>query len=87
MSQVHNKLTGQALLDYVHANTDSMNRVELCRGAGHLKDTVEGKGCDFISFYESILDARKANGEYKVVTNGEYYEMNGGDGYEDVLDN
>ena len=86
MTQTINKLTGQALLDYVAANNATMNRVELCRGAGHLKDTAEGQGCDYISFYEAILDARNANGEYKVVTNGEYYEMNGRDWYEDVLD-
>ena len=72
------KLTGQALLDYVEANTATMNRVELCAGAGYERK--------FTEFYESILDARNANGEYKVVTNGEYYEMNGRDWYEDVLD-
>ena len=86
MTTTIEKLTGQALLDYVEANTATMNRVELCRGAGYLKDTAEGKGCDYISFYEAILDARNANGEYKVVTNGDYYEMNGRDWYEDVLD-
>ena len=59
-----NKLTGQALLDYVDAN-NTLSRVELCTGAGHLKDTAAGQGCDFISFYEAILDARKANGEYQ----------------------
>ena len=64
MTQTINKLTGQALLDYVDAN-NTLSSVELCTGAGHLKDTVEGKGCDFVSFYEAILDARKANGEYQ----------------------
>ena len=86
MTQTINKLTGQALLDYVEANTATKNRVELCRGAGYLKDTAEGQGCDYISFYEAILDAKNANGEYKIVTNGDYYEMNGRDWYEDVLD-
>jgi len=69
-----NKLTGQALLDYVHAN-NTLSRVELCTGAGHLKDTAAGQGCDFISFYEAILDARKANGEYQEPQqqSGEYW--------------
>ena len=78
MTTTIEKLTGQALLDYVHANTASMTRVELCAGAGYERK--------FTEFYESILDARNANGEYKIVTNGEYYEVNGRDWYEDVLD-
>ena len=75
MTQTINKLTGQELLDYVHAN-NTLSRVELCKGAGHLKDTVEGQGCDFISFYEAILDARKANGEYQepVQSGADWYD-------------
>ena len=69
-------LNGQALLDYVHAN-NTLTRVQLCEGAGYARN--------FTAFYEAILDARNANGEYKVVTNGEYYEMNGRDWYEDML--
>ena len=78
-------LKGQELLDYID-NNQGLSRVEMCTGAGYIKDTVSGKGNDYTSFYESILDARNANGEYKVVTNGEYYEVNGRDWYEDVLD-
>ena len=76
MTQTIDKLTGNALLDYVDANSATMNRVELCKGAGHLKDTAEGKGCDFLSFYEAILDARKANGEYEqpVQSGADWYE-------------
>ena len=80
MTTTINKLTGQALLDYVNTNTATMNRSELCRGAGHLKDTVEGKGCDYISFYESLLDARKANGEY------ESPKQSGSDWYDSLTD-
>ena len=69
-------LTGQELLDYVHAN-NTLTRVELCEGAGYERK--------FTAFYEAILDARNANGEYKVETNGDYYEVNGRDWYEDML--
>ena len=86
MTTTINKLTGQELLDYID-NNQGLNRVQMCAGAGYIKDTVSGKGNDYTSFYEAILDARNANGEYKVVTNGEYYEVNGRDWYEDVLDN
>jgi len=75
-----NKLTGQALLDYVHAN-NTLSRVELCTGAGHLKDTAAGQGCDFISFYEAILDARKANGDYQ-----EPQKQSGADWYDSLTE-
>ena len=75
-----NKLTGQALLDYVHAN-NTLSRVELCTGAGHLKDTAAGQGCDFISFYEAILDARKDNGDYQ-----EPQKQSGADWYDSLTE-
>ncbi len=85
MTTTINKLTGQELLDYVHANP-LMTHTERCTGAGYLKDLDNGtQGCDFTEFFEAILDARKANGEYKIVTTGEYYEVNGRDWYEDIL--
>ena len=53
---VSTPLTGQSLLDYVH-NNQHMSRTELCATAGYDRK--------FTSFYEAILDARKANGEYQ----------------------
>ena len=59
-----NKLTGQALLDYVHANS-MLSRTQQCLNAGYLK-YADGVGYPkFTEFYEAILDARKANGEYE----------------------
>ena len=58
------KLTGQELLDYVHANP-LLTHTERCTTAGYLKDLKDGsQGCNFTEFFEAILDARKANGEY-----------------------
>lgn len=71
------KLTGQSLLDYVNSN-QLLNRVELCTGAGYYPN--------YTAFYEAILDARNANGEYTTPANSEYNMMNGRDWYEDVLD-
>lgn len=71
------KLTGQSLLDYVNAN-QTLNRIELCTGAGYYPN--------YTAFYEAILDARNANGEYTTPANSEYNMMNGRDWYEDVLD-
>ena len=85
MAQTINKLAGQELLDFVNGN-QLMNKRELCLGAGYFKDLDDGThGPNYIAFYESILEARQANGEYKVQTTGEYYEVNGRDWYEDVL--
>jgi len=78
MTQTITKLTGQALLDYVHANP-MMTHTERCTGAGYLKDLENGsQGCAFTDYFQAILDARKENGEYDKVT--------GRDWYEDVLD-
>ena len=58
------KLTGQELLDYVHANP-TKSHTENCTACGYLKELKDGtQGCDFIAYFEAILDARKANGEY-----------------------
>ena len=79
----HTKLSGQALLDYVDANS-TMTHTELCTASGYIKDLKDGnKGCDYIAYYEAIIDARNGN---KIVTTGDYYEVNGADWYEDVLD-
>ena len=86
LSTGRERLAGQELLDFVHANPTMTHR-ELCLGAGYFKELDNGsQGPNFIEFYEAILDAKNANGEYKIVTNGEYYEVNGRDWYEDVLD-
>lgn len=77
MTATATKLTGQALLDYVNSN-QTLNRVELCTGAGYYPN--------YTAFYEAILDARNANGEYTITTNSDYNMMNGRDWYEDVLD-
>ena len=78
MTQTINKLTGQELLDYVN-NNQTLNRIEQCKGAGYYPN--------YTAFYEAILDARVANGEYgSIKTVGEYYEVNGRDWYEDILD-
>ena len=70
-------LNGQALLDYVHAN-NTLTRVQLCEGAGYERK--------FTAFYEAILDARKANGEYdRIALDGNYYDVNGMDWYEEML--
>ena len=70
-------LNGQALLDYVHANP-TLTRVQLCEGAGYERK--------FTAFYEAILDARKANGEYdRIALDGNYYDVNGMDWYEELL--
>ena len=70
-------LAGQDLLDYVHANP-TLTRVELCEGAGYERK--------FTTFYEAILDARKANGEYdRIALDGNYYDVNGMDWYEEML--
>ena len=63
-TQITNKLTGQELLDYVHANP-TKSHTENCTACGYLKELKDGtQGCDFIAYFEAILDARKANGEY-----------------------
>ena len=86
MTTTIEKLTGQALLDYVESNTAQMTRTQLCYFCGYAPMIDGVTKYKFTEFYEAILDARKENGEYKVVTNGDYYEMNGRDWYEDVLD-
>ena len=65
MTTTIEKLTGQALLDYVNANP-LLTHTERCTAAGYFKDLDDGsKGCNFIEYFEAILDARKANGEYQ----------------------
>lgn len=68
----NNKMTGQTLLDYVETN-QTLSRVEMCEGAGYERN--------FTEFYEAILDARKANGEYQTIDS----TVNGRDWYEDIL--
>ena len=67
------RLTGQELLDFVHAN-QLKSHTENCQGAGYFKDL--NKGCDFIAYFEAILDARKANGEYQqpVQSGADWYD-------------
>lgn len=71
-----NKLTGQALLDYVHENP-LKSHTERCKGAGYFKDLEDGsKGCNFVEYFEAILDARKANCEDDQikVSSADWYE-------------
>ena len=59
------KLTGQALLDYIHSHP-LQTHTEKCTACGYLKPLENGSyGCNFTDFFEAILDARKANGEYE----------------------
>ena len=81
MTQTITKLTGQALLDYVQANP-TLTHTERCTAAGYLKDLDDGsKGCSFVEFFEAILDARKANGEYQ-----EPQQQSGADWYDNLTD-
>jgi len=64
-------LKGQELLDYID-NNQGLNHVEMCAGAGYERK--------FTEFYESILDARKANGEY------ESPKQSGADWYDSLTD-
>ena len=64
-------LKGQELLDYID-NNQGLSRVEMCTGAGYERK--------FTEFYESILDARKANGEY------ESPKQSGADWYDSLTD-
>ena len=74
------KLTGQALLDYVHANP-TKSHTENCTACGYLKELKDGtQGCDFIAYYEAILEARKANGEYQEP------KQSGADWYDSLTD-
>ena len=76
----NNKLTGQALLDYVDANS-TKSHTENCTACGYLKELKEGNmGCDYVAYFEAILDARKANGEY------EEPEQSGADWYDSLDD-
>ena len=66
------RLTGQALLDYVNANP-SMSHTERCTGAGYLKELKDGsQGCAFTDFFEAILDAKRELEPDKPSTN--WYE-------------
>jgi hypothetical protein len=70
MTATITRLTGQALLDYVHANP-LQTHTESCTGAGYLKELEDGsQGCAFTDYFEAILQARKDNGEYEAPTNG-----------------
>ncbi len=71
MTTTITKLTGQVLLDYID-NNQGLNRVEMCAGAGYERK--------FTEFYESILDARNANGEY------ESPKQSGADWYDSLTD-
>ena len=60
------------------AGNPTLTRVELCEGAGYERK--------FTAFYEAILDARNANGEYeRIALDGNYYDVNGMDWYEEML--
>jgi hypothetical protein len=89
MTTTINKLTGQELLDYVHANP-SLTHTEKCKGAGYLKDLADGsQGCNFTEFFEAILDARKANGEYVPPVypcDDKYVSVSGADWYDSLTD-
>lgn len=64
MTATLTKLTGQELIDYVHTNS-LRSHTENCKGAGYLKELKDGqKGADYVAYFEAILDARKAGGEY-----------------------
>ena len=65
------RLTGQDLITYVD-NNPSLSRVELCQGAGYERQ--------FTAFYEAILDARKANGDYQEP------QQSGADWYDSLSD-
>ena len=76
MTTTSTKLTGQALLDYVHSHS-TLTHTENCKAAGYLKELKDGQeGCDYIAYFEAILDARKANGEYEplIESGGDWYE-------------
>ena len=77
----HNKLTGQALLDYVHANPTSTHS-ENCVATGYVKqlDKDGSMGCNYIEYFEAILDARKANCEYDQI------KVSGADWYESLTE-
>ena len=80
MTTTFTKLTGQDLLDYVHSHSTSTH-TENCKAAGYLKELKDGQeGCDYIAYFEAILDARKANGEY------ESPKESGGDWYESLTE-
>ena len=84
--QAKPKLTGQELFDYLHENY-KLSKIEVCEGAGYVKVLDDGSHePDYIAFYDALYEARKANGEYKVVDTREYYQVNGRDWYLDVLD-
>ena len=73
------KLTGQALLDYVHENP-TLSKTQQCLNSGYLK-YQDGIGLpQFTDFYEAILDARNANGEY------ESPKQSGADWYDSLTD-
>ena len=85
LSTMTERLSGIELTDFCNDN-QLMNKRELCIGAGYVKVLDDGThGPNYIAFYEALLEARKANGEYKVTSNEDYYKVNGRDWYEDVL--
>jgi len=76
MTTLTEKLTGQALLDYVHENP-LLNHTERCKGAGYFKKLEDGNiSCNYIEFFEAVMDARKANGEYQEPpqSNADWYD-------------
>jgi len=86
LSTMTERLSGIALTDFCNDN-QLLNKREMCLGAGYVKVLDDGSyGPNYIAFYEALYEARKANGEYKSTDSKEYYEMNGRDWYEDVLD-
>jgi len=66
------RLTGQDLITYIDDN-QSLSRTELCQGAGYERR--------FTDFYEAILDARKANGDYQ-----EPQQQSGADWYDTLTE-
>ena len=71
MTTTITRLTGQDLITYINDN-QSLSRTELCHGAGYERR--------FTDFYEAILDARKANGDYQEP------QQSGADWYDSLTD-
>jgi putative intracellular protease/amidase len=70
------KLTGQNLIDLVTAQMqEGKPRAEICSSAGYLKTLKDGsQGPDFISFYETLLAAKKAANPELFQTESDYPE-------------
>ena len=60
MTQTINKLTGQELLDYVHANP-SLTHTEKCKGAGMRALIAKPFDSDRADYLESLLVSQAPN--------------------------